>query len=387
MGVSANLFVKQRGSTTALKQPKEIGFYSRTKDEEYLISDDTNLNYYYLPDAELDRKLDLSSGFQKFKDYYKDFEDRCSLRGLLETIESSERHKGKKINADIITFRGIARKLISCAFDSPSFNTVDLRIVSFNGQLFIKEVPEAVNAAKASSATEAGRNINQDLNVFTGYKFETMATLSNPLQYTPREVIEKRTKRIVSHGDEYISVVRTGVGNCKLILGAEVDCIFDFKENGRDNLKHYAELKCTQQVTNISDTHKFERKLFRTWLQCFLVGIPRIIYGFKDDHYVLKTVEEFSTEEVPVLLKNNNPQVGSACLEAIKWYGLLTEWLLKMIPRDEDPHSQIRAFKLVFENNHLRLSEIEESDEEYSGLIDGEHILTNEFKEWRKSLK
>ena len=171
MGVSANLFVKQRGSTTALKQPKEIGFYSRTKDEEYLISDDTNLNYYYLPDAELDRKLDLSSGFQKFKDYYKDFEDRCSLRGLLETIESSERHKGKKINADIITFRGIARKLISCAFDSPSFNTVDLRIVSFNGQLFIKEVPEAVNAAKASSATEAGRNINQDLNVFTGYKF------------------------------------------------------------------------------------------------------------------------------------------------------------------------------------------------------------------------
>lgn len=260
MGVSANLFVKQRGSTTALKQPKEIGFYSRTKDEEYLISDDTNLNYYYLPDAELDRKLDLSSGFQKFKDYYKDFEDRCSLRGLLETIESSERHKGKKINADIITFRGIARKLISCAFDSPSFNTVDLRIVSFNGQLFIKEVPEAVNAAKASSATEAGRNINQDLNVFTGYKFETLATLSNPLQYTPREVIEKRTKRIVSHGDEYISVVRTGVGNCKLILGAEVDCIFDFKENGRDNLKHYAELKCTQQVTNISDTHKFERR-------------------------------------------------------------------------------------------------------------------------------
>lgn len=53
-------------------------------------------------------------------------------------------------------------------------------------------MPEAVNAAKASSATEAGRNINQDLNVFTGYKFETLATLSNPLQYTPREVIEKK---------------------------------------------------------------------------------------------------------------------------------------------------------------------------------------------------
>lgn len=370
-----------------MKQPKELGFYSRNKDEEYLVSDDTNLNYYYLPDAELDRKLDLSAGFQKFKDYYKDFEDRCSLRGLLETIESSERHKGKKINADIITFRGIARKLISCAFDSPAFNAVNLRIISFSGQLFIKEVPDAVGATTATSTPGTGHSNDQDLNAFTGYKFETLVTLSNPLQYTPREVIEKRTKRIVSHGDEYISVVRTGVGNCKLILGAEVDCVFDFKENGKDNLKHYAELKCTQQVMNISDTHKFERKLFRTWLQCFLVGIPRIIYGFKDDQYVLKTVEEFSTEEVPVLLKNNNPQMGSSCLEAIKWYGLLTEWLLKMIPRDEDPHAQVRAFKLIFENNHLRLSEIEENDDEYSGLVNEENLLTNGFREWRKSLK
>lgn len=58
-----------------------------------------------------------------------------------------------------------------------------------------------------------------------------------------------------------------------------------------------------------------------------------------------------------------------------------------MISREEDPHARIRAFKLVFENNHLKLSEIEENDDEYLGLVDGESILTNGFKEWRKSLK
>lgn len=67
MGVSANLFVKQRGSTTALKQPKEIGFYSRTKDEEYLISDDTNLNYYYLPDAELTESWIFHQDFRNLR--------------------------------------------------------------------------------------------------------------------------------------------------------------------------------------------------------------------------------------------------------------------------------------------------------------------------------
>ncbi|KAL3231070.1 Decapping nuclease RAI1 [Nakaseomyces bracarensis] len=385
MGITANLFVNQKGSTTALKQPKEVGYYSRTQQEEYLLNDDVNLRYYYLPDSDLDKGVDLSAGVNKFRDVAAGFQDRCSLRGLLESVMDAEKKKNKKTVADIITFRGIMSKLIRTSMEPPTFNHVDLRIVSFDGQLFIKDVSDN-NNKKTGEKPSTGNTNRQQLDTYSGYKFEGVSTLSQPLPFVERVVVEKRPKKILNNGDEYITVVRTGVSNCKMILGAEVDCIYDFKEEGKDNLKHYTELKCSKQISTTADVARFEKKLFRAWLQCFLVGVPRIIYGFRDDRYMLKTIEEFSTEEVPVILKANNPQLGQACLDSIKWYGLFAEWLLKIIPRDEENVDNIRAFSLVFENNHLRLAEIEESHPEYEQLVNGDTILSTEFRDWRKSL-
>ncbi|GCF00247.1 protein rai1 [Zygosaccharomyces mellis] len=375
MVVTSNLFVKQKGTSTALKQPKELTFYSRTDDDKFLVEDDVHLQYYYLPDGDLERRLDLSGGIKKIKDTASNFKDQGTLSGLLQSIQSYEQRKNKKVKADIITFRGIMRKLISAAFDTPNFNPIDLRIVSFDGQLFIKEVPKEEGKPAPGSPAQ--------LAWYSGYKFETLATLPQPLPLVSRTTLDKRPKKLVNTGEEYITVVKTGVSNVKIVLGAEVDCIFDFKEEGKDNLKHYAELKCTTDVTTAADARKFERKVFRTWLQCFLVGIPRIIYGFRDNNNLLKTVEEYTTTEVPILLKSNNPTMNSSCLDAVKWYGTLTEWLLKMVPRDGD---SIRAYRLVYENNHLRLTEIEDTEPEYKGLVEGEEVLTDEFKEWRKSM-
>lgn len=376
MGKTHNLFVKQKGTTTALKQPKEILCYSRTSNDEFLIGDDSNLRYYYLPDSQLENRLDLTAGIKKIKDSAETFSDPCTLRGLLESIKAYEEKKQKKVKADIVTFRGIMRKLISSAFDSPAYNKVELRVVSFDGQLFIKDVASRDEERKATTESKNAW--------YTGYKFESLATLSRPLPYVDRATLEKRPKRLVNTGDEFITVVRTGVGSTKLLLGAEVDCVFDFKEDGKDNLKHYAELKCTSVVSTPADARKFERKIFKTWLQCFLVGIPRIIYGFRDENCILRTVEEFATDEVPLILKSNNPALSSSCLDAIKWYGMLCEWLLKTIPRDDA--ANIKPYTLVYENNHLRLTEMDESDAEYDGIVNGESVLTNDFKEWRKSL-
>lgn len=374
--IQSSLFVQKRSDITSLKQPKELGFYSKTHENEFLINDDSKLSYYYFPDSDLNKNLDLSSGINKFKECNTSNVDPLTLDGLLSTLVSYENRKGKKVKADIITFRGIIKKLILSAFDNPKYNKVDLRIASFDGQLFIKEAPGSVKTFDSGS-----RSSFEYHSYYTGYKFESLTTLSKPLPLISRSTLEKRPKKIVNNGDQYISVVKTGVGKCKLILGAEVDCIFDFREQG-DNLKHYAELKCTKGVIDISDARKFERKLFKTWIQCFLIGINRIIYGFRDENFILRSVEEFATQEVPVLLKVHNPQVGNDCVEAIKWYGALTDWLLRVIPKEE---SEIKVYRLVFENNHLNLSSIDEDHPEYSHLVHGEAILSNSFKEWRKT--
>ncbi|SMN18040.1 similar to Saccharomyces cerevisiae YGL246C RAI1 Nuclear protein with decapping endonuclease activity targeted toward mRNAs with unmethylated 7-methylguanosine cap structures [Maudiozyma saulgeensis] len=371
MAITSNLFINQKGSTTALKQPREIGYYSRNQNEEYLIQQQTQLKYYYLPNSDLERNLDLSSGLKKFKNCESTFQDPNTIHGLLKSIQHTEQHKGKKVKGDIIANTTTITKLILSAFDNTNINPIDMIVVSFDGQLFIKERQQTVSSTV-------------DANKYTNYKFKALSTISQPLPLESREVLEKRHRKLCNNGDKYVSVTKTGVGKVKLILSTDIDCIFDFKEESKDNLKHYTQLVCNPTVNTISESHKFENGMFRIWLKCFLAGIPRIICGFKDDSYVLKTVEEFATNEIPVLLKENNPEVGSKCLDAIKWYGLFTEWLLKIIPHSDT--KEIKPFKLILADNHLKLHEIETNDSEFENYVQGEGILSSEFKEWRNSL-
>lgn len=61
------------------------------------------------------------------------------------------------------------------------------------------------------------------LNTFAGYKFETLSVIPQPWDATSREEIEGRDDQIVNNKAQYCSVVRTGIGKVKMIIGGEVD--------------------------------------------------------------------------------------------------------------------------------------------------------------------
>ena len=56
-----------------------------------------------------------------------------------------------------------------------------------------------------------------------GYKFETLSLLDQPWDATPRDKIESREELIVNNNAQYCSVVRTGIGSARLVIGGEVD--------------------------------------------------------------------------------------------------------------------------------------------------------------------
>ena len=376
------LSIYDRSDLTTIRKPKEITCYSKSKDGTISINDTRFLRYYYFPDEELDKHslYNLAIGRKDFQNSRNQLDDPCSLRGLLESIQSLESKNNAVIRANLITFRGIIRKLISCAYEKTmgdkSFK-LDLRVAVFNGQIFIKEV----NGAEKEII---------DLNSYTGYKFETLTTLDKPVQLVSRDELTKRPRRTVENGDEFVTVVRTGIGSCKMILGGEVDCVFDFldEDDKTDSLSHYMELKCTQAIYNFRDTTFFQKKLFKTWLQCFLIGIPRIVYGFRDSNYDLVCIEEFLTTEVPNLLGHSDPRTKWQCTDAMKWFGKLIEWLMGiLLPNngDNDTH-QIKPYRLTFKGTHLMLTELSPSDPEYDSIVNGEAVLTRQFVGWRKSL-
>ncbi|QPG75787.1 hypothetical protein FOA43_003148 [Brettanomyces nanus] len=355
-----------------VRQPKELVCFSRDGDNEIHI-DDSELRYYYLPNSELDTPggIDLQGGFGNFKKNPNN--DVGELAGLLKAVESYERTVGNKIPVNIITWRGLMRQLMMLPYENR--DKVVLNVVIFDGQLFIQADALTIMASRKieeSTLTELHRR-----QIFSGYKFEAISTLESPWAQCSRKHIEKRSKKTVSNIEQYSTVVRTTIGRAKLLLGAEVDCAWDYKpdhhdiEEGQkaDPLRHYVELKTTGVVDSPNACSIFEKKLLKTWTQCFLVGIPKVIYGFRDNNLILRSVEQFNTEEIPLLLRDGpfqRSQQGSQqrpinkCMHCLKFFSGLINWIAENIPKNDEAKTYRIEYDPVANKNYINVRENEE---------------------------
>lgn len=59
--------------------------------------------------------------------------------------------------------------------------------------------------------------------LFEGYKFETLSLIPDQWDTTSRGFIETRENMAVNNYAQYCSVVKTGMGKAKMLIGGEVD--------------------------------------------------------------------------------------------------------------------------------------------------------------------
>ncbi|KAI8611314.1 RAI1 like PD-XK nuclease-domain-containing protein [Chytriomyces sp. MP71] len=106
--------------------------------------------------------------------------------------------------------------------------------------------------------------------------------------------------------------------NCTLpiFVGAEVDCVMPLSsstppaaESSSQQVARqstYVELKTHRQIQNPHQNSSFlKHKLLKTYFQCFLAGIPTIVFGFRDDAGFVRRVEHYKTLEVPRLVRRS----------------------------------------------------------------------------------
>lgn len=139
--------------------------------------------------------------------------------------------------------------------------------------------------------------------MLAGYKFETLCLLPAPWHETSREYIESREKITVNNHAQYCSIVRTGIGSTTLVLGGEVDAVWDAKPSTPGTPINWVELKTSVVVRSDREMVTFERKLMKFWIQSFLLGVPKIIVGFRDQNGILVRVEEMETASIPGTVK------------------------------------------------------------------------------------
>lgn len=72
---------------------------------------------------------------------------------------------------------------------------------------------------------------------------------------------------------------------------------------------NWVELKTSQDIRGQGDMDAFHRKLMKFWIQSFLLGVPKIVVGFRTRDGILSEVKEIETHKIPETVNAGpNPQ-------------------------------------------------------------------------------
>ncbi|EWZ45434.1 protein RAI1 [Fusarium oxysporum f. sp. raphani 54005] len=352
------------GASQPVKRPKEFACFSYDDNHEFHL-DDSSLKYYYTPQL----GADLSKGFDTFQKLDDTGDDH--LDSLLKTIAAHEQETGKKIDANIVTWRGMMTKIMAAPFDQ--MDGFEMNATLYQDCIFIEEN----NAYKIASRSNEGNNKRRrgpplEVMQFWGYKFETLSTLPAPWAETSRDFIENRENEAVNNKAQYCSVVRTGIGKSVLCLGGEVDAIWDSKPEEKGSPINWVELKTSAEIRNPGGMENFKRKLMKYWIQSFLLGVPRIVVGFRTQDGILVEAREMETHRIPDMV-NADPNPKWNADMCVNFAATFLEWLTENI-NDEG----VWRIRREPQSPTIELFKVEET-----GHGD---ILSDEFKNWRIKL-
>lgn len=91
--------------------------------------------------------------------------------------------------------------------------------------------------------------------------------------------------------------------------------VWNCKPSNPSDPINWVELKTSAVIENERDMLKYERKLLKFWAQSFLLGVPKIIVGFRSKHGILQRLEEIETRSIPETVKKNGKTWdGNLCL-------------------------------------------------------------------------
>jgi RAT1-interacting protein len=79
--------------------------------------------------------------------------------------------------------------------------------------------------------------------------------------------------------------------------------VWDQKHDDPTEPINYIELKTSQLPETEFDEVKFERKLCRMWAQSFLLGVPKLLVGFRSKQGILMSTSEFKVRDIPGMVK------------------------------------------------------------------------------------
>ena len=275
-------------------KPNEIGRFSLDGDKHFR-HDDHQLNYFTPPPncqvAGECPSFDLKDGYktERYVEYRKS--EVPSMPLLQWMVANKSRFESNELQMPtILTWRNKLAKIMTAPYDQNSNSDWIITAQKLNGTIYLDDI-------KTQKQLDNEQNMSEDHKKFSywGYRFERYVTnpASNPT------MINKETElAIVNPNEAFVSVLSSKIGSdITLLLAAAMDC--RKRDENLDAPDCYVELKTLSCFKTDKQRRNFERyKTLKYWVQSFIVGVPQITCGFRDDDGFISHMKSFSTDEL-----------------------------------------------------------------------------------------
>ncbi|KIP04285.1 hypothetical protein PHLGIDRAFT_109789 [Phlebiopsis gigantea 11061_1 CR5-6] len=317
------------------QQPSTLLTFSYTP-ERVLEYTDSALRYYVEPPP----RADLKYGYDR---WIKRPEERGRLDGLLQAV-AKYRSKIDGAGGDgaawlreiaVVSWRGVITKILTAPYEDHDGWALNVMLV--DGTLYFEEHLTETKLQEKEDMTPHHR-----LQSYYGYSFESYCTSS-----TPQRKVEDNVSMTIPLGwggdvdtnVQWCAVVKTKLGNQRLVIGGEVDCV-------RGGTKSLVELKTSVIIRNPQDETRFEKKLLKFYFQSFLLGVPEIIVGFRTLQGQVSTIQPFKTIEIPRLVRGKpNAWDPTICLD---WGDRFLAFLKRSITAQTESLESEGVWRVVF---------------------------------------
>ncbi|GAB0490952.1 hypothetical protein MMPV_002194 [Pyropia vietnamensis] len=272
---------------THVSAPREVGCYSRDRHRTITYGSRAELKEFREPP----RAADLYAGFSTFV-------PKTTASAPVEPIILAALAAGFSLerDADFVTYRNNLNKLMLVPYATAAGgDDWHIHAVLVGSTVYLDVVPWEEQSPHPAAARAA----------YSGVKFEALCTAPPPI--AGADVATVDGDDAVDANAEFCSLVRLRVGRHRLLMSAEIDCYEppppDVPHPTSSNvLTTYRELK-TMAVPRTPAQHARvkRQRLLKYWIQSYLVGVPELFIGFRNDRGELTGTMRVPTRALPDL--------------------------------------------------------------------------------------
>ncbi|KAJ6513060.1 RAI1-domain-containing protein [Mycena sanguinolenta] len=339
------------GTAPAFQQPTQIISFSYTPARELEFTDSA-LRFLASPPP----RAQLTHGYDS---WVRRPETRPRVDGLLRALSAAraKRHPALANGVGAVGWRGVLTRILTAPYEER--DGWDMNVMRVNDVLYFEE-----HLTEEKLREKDDIPPRQRVQTYMGYAFESYCTSATPSSSNPPSVNVPQApgdppgwSGDVDTNVQWCSVVRTKLGETRLVIGGEVDCVRG-KYTGKTDT--FVELKTSMVIRNPQDEMRFEKKLLKFYMQSFLLGVPEILVGFRTPGGEVTTTQTFRTVEIPRLVRSKAH--GWDPGRCLAWGEAFLEFLKKHVPshkqtegdgavaegKQEDTHAEAAVWRVTF---------------------------------------